>query len=104
MEVRALPQPGAFALEGELDMATVDVLLSATRDAPPDRDLVLDLSKLAFIDSMGMRAILQMANSRNAGSSVVLKDPSPAVARVLDIALPGGARGLRVQSGGSGHG
>ena len=96
MEVRSLPQAGAYALEGELDMATVDGFLAGLRDAPQDGDLVLNVSNLTFVDSLGLRAILRVARGRNHGSSVVLKDPTPSVMRLLSIALPGGAPGVRV--------
>lgn len=100
MRVRALPQPGAFALDGELDLATVDMLLAETQGAPQDGDLVLDVSELTFMDSTGLRAILQIAQRRNGGTCVVLKHPTPAVERVLGITLPEGVPGLRVELNG----
>ena len=97
LEVRLLADGAILSLEGELDMASAEVLLRATQGAPEDADLVLDVAKLTFMDSSGLRAILQIVSRRNGSSSVVLLHPTEAVKRVLDIALPGETPGLRIQ-------
>lgn len=100
LEVRPMSDPRAFELVGELDIGSVDMLLAAIKSAPPDGDVILDMSKLSFMDSSGLRALLQMAG-RRAGSCLVLLHPTPAVERVFAIALPGGSPGLRVDLNGS---
>lgn len=97
LSIRPLDELGAFALHGELDMASADEVLAQLRTAPAEADLTLDLSGLTFMDSTGLRVFLEAACTRNHGSCVVLKNPSVAVARVLEIALPGGAPGLKVK-------
>jgi anti-sigma B factor antagonist len=58
-------------VEGELDLATVDVLDEAMRraeDSPASR-IVLDLSGLSFMDSTGLRLILSLWTRSRADSS-----------------------------------
>jgi anti-anti-sigma factor len=47
-------------------------------------DLVLDVSGLSFIDSTGIRAILNLA-AKTAPRAVVLRHPRPNVENVLNI-------------------
>jgi anti-anti-sigma factor len=86
-----------YRLEGELDMATAggltDLLLTAVDDDDP---IVLDFSGVQFMDSSGLRALLQAARSDDCGP-VVVKDPSPQVRRLLEISIPDGVQGLRVR-------
>jgi anti-anti-sigma factor len=87
-----------FRLEGELDMATVgglSELLHATAES--DDPIVLDFSGVLFMDSSGLRALLEGARSDDCGP-VVIKDPSHQVRRLLEISIPEGVPGLRVRS------
>jgi anti-sigma B factor antagonist len=102
LSCRPLEEPRAFALEGELDMASAGDVLAALQDAPADGDLVLDLSGLSFMDSSGLRMVLQLANGR-ADGVVVLRNPTPAVNRILEIALAGETPGVRVEPAGAGE-
>lgn len=89
-----------YRLEGELDLLTSEDLLSAIR-ANPDagRPLTLDFSGVSFMDSSGLRALLEGAKGRDDGDVLVLLDPSPQVRRLLAISLPDGAPGLLVRGG-----
>jgi anti-sigma B factor antagonist len=61
-----------------------DVL--ATHRAP-GATIILDLSGLSFMDSTGMRLLLEAdAESRANGHSLELRAPTKAVTRVLEIA------------------
>ena len=77
-----------MAPSGELDIATVDVLERALLEAEQtDAELiVLDLSGLTFIDSTGLRLVLDV-NERCGGSVDRLRviAGAPAVERLLDI-------------------
>lgn len=97
LSVRPLHDPRTFALEGELDMASAEDVLRALEGVPAEGDLVLDLSGLSFMDSSGLRVVLQLVRGRMDGV-VVLRNPSPPVHRVLEIALPGETPGVRVES------
>lgn len=73
---------------GELDIATAELLEAELRTAEEsDADtIMLDLSGLAFIDSTGLRVVLDF-NERCGGDAGRLRviAGSPAVERLLDI-------------------
>jgi anti-anti-sigma factor len=73
---------------GELDIATVGALERAVLDLEDNGQMiVLDLSGLSFIDSSGLRLVIDL-NERYGGESDRLRviAGSPAVERLLDIA------------------
>jgi anti-anti-sigma factor len=87
-----------FRVEGELDMATADDLSRLLRDASTNGDpIVLDFSGVSFMDSSGLRALLEGAGQPNGNGPVVILNPSDQVRRVLDISIPGGMPGLEVR-------
>lgn len=95
------PIEGGFGLEGELDLATADDLLVVLREHPADERLTLDFSCVTFMDSSGLRALLQaikMRSSGDEGPEIVVLAPTPPVMRVLDISLPDGVPGLEITS------
>jgi anti-sigma B factor antagonist len=73
---------------GELDLATVPILdaeLAALRNAG-FRRLILDLSRLEFIDSTGLRCILECdAEARRDGFTIALIPGPQAVERVFEL-------------------
>lgn len=77
-----------LALTGDLDCATAPRLREAV-DALRDRavrTLVLDLSRLTFIDSSGLHEIVvALKRQREAGGELVLRDPNASTRRVLKI-------------------
>ena len=79
-----------ITLEGELDIASAPALESALRDSgngdgPPERRVV-DLRRLTFMDSSGLRAILSAngAAQRDGWKLQIVAGP-PAVQRVFEI-------------------
>jgi anti-anti-sigma factor len=73
---------------GELDMATMGVLrdeLARLRAA--HRQMVVDLSGLSFVDSSGLRLLLEaQADARRDGWGLAFStELSPAVKRLLDL-------------------
>lgn len=67
---------------GELDLATAPQLSSATKAAlegSPER-IVFDLSELRFMDSSGLRVLLEVANQ----TKVSVRAASEAVRRVIE--------------------
>jgi anti-anti-sigma factor len=89
------PIEQGFELEGELDMATAGDLAEFLRESGKD-PIVLDFSRISFMDSSGLRVILDAAAERN-GDPLVILHPTPQVQRVLDISIPGGTPGLEVR-------
>ncbi len=74
------------ALRGELDLHSSGLLLDATTDVAAGSRLVLDLSGLAFVDSAGLRALMNLdLRARADGFELVLAAPGPAVLRVLRL-------------------
>ena len=87
-----------FSLEGELDMSTAEDLSKVLNEnGAAEGPLVLDFSGVSFMDSSGLRAIIEGAGLPNGGPVVILH-PSAQVRRVLDISLPDGIPGLEVRS------
>lgn len=75
----------SFRLVGELDMSSADDLLRAVAGALEEPgDLTLDMSGLAFIDSSGLRALIEISQ-RLAGSTLFLAAPSEQVVKVLSL-------------------
>ena len=76
------------ALEGELDMSGTDRLKAAFEQAEEPRGalLILDLSKLDFIDSTGLETILHAARrSAENGGRLIVARPSRYVRRLLEL-------------------
>jgi anti-anti-sigma factor len=74
-------------LIGELDLSTVDDFLGRVEDRLDEGggDLVLDASALAFIDSTGVKALVDVAGRLGAGREVVVVGPSAPAARALEL-------------------
>jgi anti-anti-sigma factor len=73
---------------GELDIATVPVLKEAFEAAFGDGDaelIVVDLTRLEFIDSTGVRLLLEMNAACEHVDRLRVVNGSAAVVRVLDI-------------------
>jgi anti-sigma B factor antagonist len=87
---------GVLWLAGEFDLAAIDAFQAAV-DAVLDaqRELVLDLSELTFLDSTGIRAFLVVAGQVRGG--VILRRPTQTVRRVLDLVGIDGHLGIRIE-------
>lgn len=76
-------------VEGELDLATAPRLIDALGEARARESavpLVLDLERVTFMDSTGVRSLLEVERMRrDTGRPVALLSPSAAVTRVLDL-------------------
>lgn len=89
---------GVYVLEGELDVMTAS-RLDGVASPDGDGELVLDIERLTFIDSSGLRTLIRMALERPEGRPLVLRRPSGAAKRLLEIALgDGGVPGMRIAS------
>jgi anti-anti-sigma factor len=86
-----------FSLAGELDMASTAAVDEAMAKADGPGDVVFDMSELTFIDSSGVLA-LSKAAERVEDGSLILRQPTPAVRRVLDlVGLTQAALGIAVE-------
>jgi stage II sporulation protein AA (anti-sigma F factor antagonist) len=89
---------GGFKLSGELDMASADALRDALAGWDGTGTLLLDVSELRFMDSSGLRVLLEIVGNRDGDEgTIVLLHPTAQVKKVLDISIPGGTPGLDVR-------
>jgi anti-anti-sigma factor len=96
LEVQAAPD-GTLRLSGEFDMSSVETFrLAVETSADPDREVVLDLTELTFLDSSGIRAILTMAQEIGT-NGVVMRNPQPNVRRVIELIGIEGRSGIRLE-------
>jgi anti-sigma B factor antagonist len=76
------------ALDGELDLATAPALATAIDEQVGQGrvNIVLDLTKLSFCDSAGLRVFVRYRRQlEEAGGRFVVAAPTPMVRRVLEI-------------------
>ena len=77
---------GSIAVAGEIDMAGGPVLEAALLQCEGDGPLVIDLGQVSFIDSSGLRSLLEAGRrARGRGTTVHLRNVGPEVARLLEI-------------------
>jgi anti-sigma B factor antagonist len=96
VETRADPTGARIvSLSGELDSANADALDASLAPLTQEgsAELIFDLSALRFMDSAGIAVLLGVAARV---SAVRLRDPSPAVRRVIE--LTGLSDVLRIES------
>lgn len=74
-------------LIGELDLSTIDDFVGPLEERLGEGwgDLVLDASALTFIDSTGVKALIDVAQRLGEGRELVLMWPRPSVSRTLDL-------------------
>ncbi len=90
LEVIAQPGPAAaLALVGELDPGTAPILqarLLELADDPAVTSVAVDLARITFLDSSGVRAIVTGSEALRArGAPLTLTAPNPNVRRVLEV-------------------
>jgi anti-sigma B factor antagonist len=75
---------GTLVLVGEIDSHTAPALAERLSEAP--ETLVIDLAGVSFIDSSGLRILVEAHQARlDADASLTLRSPSAAVQRLLEI-------------------
>jgi anti-anti-sigma factor len=98
MSLRITPTEDGFELDGELDLATETKLAEVLEPAlAAGGRVVLDASRLTFIDSTGLHCLLRAIRTSDGHGRLVLARPSPAVRKVFDLVLVGGVAGLEVE-------
>ena len=79
------PPVRTVQLVGDLDASTAGQYREATADLWPDIHLMIELSKLTFLDSAGLGALIgSIRRARELGGDVALCCPRPPVARLLE--------------------
>lgn len=83
VHIRTFPAPTVVTVAGEIDLVTAPQLRERLLPLPAD-DLVLDLSQVRLLAAAGLRALLELQDSRTAaGAQLVLAAASAPVRRVL---------------------
>lgn len=70
-----------YRLVGEIDLSNADQL----RAIEGDPDVALDLSELAFMDSTGLRAVIDLARRVEPDGRLILRTPTAAVDRLFEV-------------------
>ena len=87
IEVEVSPGTTTVFISGELDLATMPFVseqLALVHQTRPER-LVLDLTRTGFLDCGSARMIVATGRSLPAGRRPVIRRPSPAVRRILEL-------------------
>jgi anti-sigma B factor antagonist len=85
--VEPLENTTGARLIGELDLAAYDTAETALGPLfGADDDVTLDVSELSFVDSSGIRLFIRLHQALEARGTLILREPSEHVARVLEIA------------------
>jgi anti-sigma B factor antagonist len=88
-----------LTLEGELDLATADLLERAMNGLEHEPMVVLDLERLQFVDSTGLRAVLAaLERCRKHGQEFAITPGPQQVQRLLGVT--GVGRHLRIVAAG----
>ena len=89
--------PNTYFLGGELDMASASVLTEAVAPSvEAGGATLLDLGAVTFIDSMGLHAILQLAEALRDRGCILLHAPQPRVRRLLELVDVGSVANLHM--------
>ncbi len=86
LRVETTPAGAAvLRVSGELDLATAPRLEQAVARARPATPIVIDLSRCTFVDSAGMRSLVNASKSASPEGRVHLVATDPNILRVLEI-------------------
>jgi anti-anti-sigma factor len=90
---------------GDVDLAAADTLWSVLDEyVRPGAHVIVDCSRVAFLDSMGLRTLIRAQHKAGAaGASLTLASPSEAVLRVLQLAGVADLFVLDISGSGSGR-
>jgi anti-anti-sigma factor len=72
-------------LEGEFDVANAPELAAAIGDLGGDGDVDVDMSRVTFMDTAGLHALVRGAQSLDGAAPIVLVDPPSRVVRLMEI-------------------
>jgi anti-anti-sigma factor len=91
-------RPGSFRLSGELDIASAEAVRSRLEgELERTGELTLDTSDLRFMDSQGLRMLIDLGEQalKRDGSVQMLNCPKQ-VRRLLEVAVPTGIPGVEI--------
>lgn len=75
-----------WTLAGEIDAHSAPALAAALSDLPDTTQVVADFAAVTFMDSSGLRVLLDAAmQATGAGKTFAIAHPQPAIKRVVEI-------------------
>ena len=79
------PTPDGWIVIGEIDSHAAPILSEALLERSSG-DLVLDIASVTFMDSSGLQSVIDATRRlRAAGGDLTLRNPGPAVVRLLQV-------------------
>jgi anti-anti-sigma factor len=88
-----------YSLVGELDFSNAHKLAEVLREeCRQSGDVILDISRLRFIDSSGLHVVLDACDQLRDGR-LIMRNPSPPVDRVFEVSGIERVEGIRIQKG-----
>jgi anti-sigma B factor antagonist len=95
--ILSLEKSRGYRLVGELDISTADQLAEVLREeCRQSGDVILDISGLRFMDSSGLRVVLDACDQLRDGH-LIMRNPTPSVGRVFEVAGIKRVEGIRIQ-------
>ena len=89
--------PSVLHVSGEIDMSSTEQLRAALTDGlAADPNLVLDLADVTFVDLIGLRAIVEAAQSLDGQQPLRIVN-APRVAKLLALVFPSGLPSVTIQ-------
>jgi len=90
--------PGAFRLEGELDISNVEAVRTRLGEALGQvGQLTLDTRGISFMDAQGLRMLILLGKqAEERGATVRILDCSPQVRLLLEVTVPHGIPGVEI--------
>lgn len=86
IEVDVDPGVRRVVLNGELDMETIALLQEVVGKEEGEHTLELDLSGVSFVDSTGLKGLLDINNNwQQKGGRLLILHPQPDVAEVMQL-------------------
>jgi anti-anti-sigma factor len=87
LEVERQGPAAIVSVRGELDASSAPDLADLCHSVHEDgaRDLVIDLTDTSFLDSAGLRALIEVHRLFSAGGNLALSHASDPVRRLLEI-------------------
>lgn len=108
MEIERLSVGGVgrgYVLRGEFDLECIPEVERLFFNGDTSIPVILDASELTFMDSTGLWMLLRLARAGDGATpGVVIQNPSQAVRRLINLAIPAGMEGLEIEFRGSGPG
>ncbi|MEY2581875.1 MAG: anti-sigma factor antagonist [Ilumatobacteraceae bacterium] len=89
-QLEVLPTATGWKVSGEIDAHTAPQLAAAMVELPQG-NATLDVADVSFMDSSGLRVLIDAATrAREAGGDLIIANPTPGIARLIEISGLGG--------------